>query len=159
MKDERDSFEQINKELQAQFVTQLSEMPQLEQRLADVSEIPQKIDEMIVRLEQSNSQLYSNFILSTRETLIQYAKASKQNESTVPVGIELKQPKTSWIVVVCAILIAIACIANTVHNIWFVDNNEQVADVEQQYNDYQEQVVNDSVVADTAMLDSVVSRK
>ena len=53
----------------------------------------------------------------------------------------------------------IACIANTVHNIWFVDNNEQVADVEQQYNDYQEQVVNDSVVADTAMLDSVVSRK
>lgn len=159
LKDERDSFEQINKELQAQFVTQLSEMPQLEQRLADVSEIPQKIDEMIVRLEQSNSQLYSNFILSTRETLIQYAKASKQNESTVPVGIELKQPKTSWIVVVCAILIAIACIANTVHNIWFVDNNEQVADVEQQYNDYQEQVVNDSVVADTAMLDSVVSRK
>ena len=43
----------------------------LEQRLADVAEIPQKIDEMIDRLEQSNSQLYSNFLLSTRDTLIQ----------------------------------------------------------------------------------------
>ena len=49
MKEERESFEQINKELQAQFTTQLNEMPMLEQRFADVAEIPQKIDEMIDR--------------------------------------------------------------------------------------------------------------
>ena len=157
LKDERESFEQINKELQTQFSSQLKEMPMLEQRLADVAEIPQKIDEMITRLEQSNSQLYSNFIFSTRETLLQFVKANKENGDSDPVELEWKQPKTSWIVIVCAILIAIACIANTVHNIWFVDNNMQVPVAEQQYNDYQEPSAMDSVAIDMAPVDSAVS--
>ena len=157
LKDERESFEQINKELQAQFSSQLREMPMLEQRLADVAEIPQKIDEMIARLEQSNSQLYSNFIFSTRETLLQFVKANKENGDSGPVKLESKQPKTSWIVIICAVLIAIACIANTVHNIWYDDNNIQVPVVEQQYNDYQEPSAMDSVATDTAAVDSAIS--
>ncbi len=119
LKDERESFEQVNQDLQAQFSTQLKEIPMLEEKLADVAEIPQKIDEMIVRLEQSNSQLYSNFIFSTRETLIQFAKASKENETITSSGSGTVSYRISWIVIVCAVLIAIACIANTVHNIWF----------------------------------------
>ena len=155
LRDERESFEQINKELQAQFSSQLKEIPMLEQQLADVAEIPQKIDEMIARLEQSNSQLYSNFIFSSRETLLQFAKANKENGTASPVGLESKQPKTSWIVIVCVIMIAIACIANTVHNIWFVDTNKQIPIVEQQSNDYQGAYAIDSVAADTAVVDSV----
>ena len=143
LQDERDSFSQINKDLQEQFATQLKEIPILEQRLADVAEIPQKIDEMIARLEHANSQLYSNFIFSTRETLIQFAKASKENGVTV----ESKEPKTSWIVIVCALLIATACIVNTVHNIWFSNK------------DYQKSYPIDSVVTNTAIVDSVVNNK
>lgn len=156
LKEERESFEQINKELQAQFTTQLNEMPMLEQRLADVADIPQKIDEMIARLEQSNSQLYSNFLLSTRETLVQFAKASKEHGTTGLVELESKQPKTNWIVVVCAVLIAIACIANTIHNILFVDNQKQEPVVEQQYHDYQEPYTVNPVVIDTTAVDSIV---
>ena len=152
LKDERESFEQINKELQTQFASQLKEMPMLEQQLTEVAEIPQKIDEMIARLEQSNSQLYSNFLFSTRETLLQFVKANKENGTTKPVGLESKQPKTSWIVVICAVLIAIACMANAVHNIWFVDKNK----VEQQYNDYRNPFAIDSVAVDSAEVDSVV---
>lgn len=152
LKDERESFEQINKELQTQFASQLKEMPMLEQQLAEVAEIPQKIDEMIARLEQSNSQLYSNFLFSTRETLLQFVKANKENGTTKSVGLESKQPKTSLIVVICAVLIAISCMANAVHNIWFVDKNK----VEQQYNDYRNPFAIDSVAVDSAEVDSVV---
>lgn len=156
LKDERDSFEQINKELQVQFAGQLEEMPMLEQRLADVAEIPQKIDEMIERLEASNSQLYSNFILSTRETLIQFAKA--KNGVDVSVESEPKSQK-SWIIKLCVILIAIACIANTIHNIWFVENNKQEAMIEQQYNDHQEINVMDSLATDTTIANPVVGKE
>lgn len=157
LKEEKESFEQINKDLQTEFANQLREMPMLEQRLADVAEIPQKIDEMIARLEQSNSQLYSNFIFSTRETLLQFAKASKENMTTGPVVSDSSSHKKSWILIICAILIAIACITNTIHNIWFVDNNNQVPMVEQQYNDYQEPFSTDSVATNAAVVDSVVS--
>lgn len=156
LNEEKESFERVNHELQVQFSSQLKELPMLEQRLANVAEIPQKIDEMIARLEKSNSQLYSNFLFSSRETLIQYAKAIKQNESTVPVGLELKQPKTNWIVIICAILIAIACIANTVHNIWFVDDKKQEPMVEQQYNDYQESRVLEPSETDTVLMNTTV---
>lgn len=157
LKEEKESFEQINKDLQTEFSNQLKEMPMLEQRFADVAEIPQKIDEMIARLEQSNSQLYSNFVFSTRENLIQFAKASKENGTTRPVESDSRSHKTNWILIICAILIAIACIANTIHNIWFVDNNIQVPVVEQQYNDYQEPYAMDSIVTGTVAVDSVVS--
>ena len=156
LKDERDSFEQINKELQTQFASQLKEMPMLERQLAEVTKIPQKIDEMIARLEQSNSQLYSNFILSTRETLIQFAKANKENGVMAPVGSEQKLPDNSLIVIVCAILIAIACVVNTVHNIWFVDTSKEIPQMEQHYNDYQNPYAIDSVAADTAVVDSAI---
>lgn len=122
LKEEKETFERVNQDLQTQFSNQLKEIPMLEQKLADVAEIPQKIDEMINRLEQSNSQLYSNFIFSTRETLIQFAKASKENEMTTSSGSRTVSYRTSWIVIVCAVLIAIACVANTVHNIWFASD-------------------------------------
>ena len=156
LKEEKESFEQVNQDLHAQFASKLNEMPMLQKQLAEVAEIPQNIDNMIARLEQSNSQLYSNFILSTRETLIQFAKASKESLPQGSVGLETKQPRTSWIVIVCAIMIAIACIANTVHNIWFVDN-KQVPMFEQEYDDYPIPSVMDSVSTDTVVLNPVIS--
>lgn len=155
LKEEKDSFEQMNKELQAQFSNQLKEIPMLEQKLADVAEIPKKIDDMIARLEQSNNQLYSNFLFSTRETLLQFAKATKENKGFAPKNSNQASHRTSWIVIVCAILIAIVCTANTIHNIWFADKGNQVPIAEQQDNSYQEPFVSDSIANDTTVIDSV----
>ena len=155
LKEEKESFEQVNKDLQVQFSSQLKEIPMLEQKLADVAEIPQKIDDMIVRLEQSNGQLYSNFILSTRETLLQFAKASKENKEIAPGPSGPTSHRTSWVVIVCAILIAIACTANTIHNIWFADKGNQVSATEQQVNYYQDPLVSDSIANDTTAIDSL----
>lgn len=126
LKEEKESFEKVNLELQAQFSDQLKEIPMLEQKLADVAEIPQKIDEMITRLEQSNSQLYSNFVFSTRETLLQFVKANKEAGTTAAEGKGAKPNSTSWIVTICAVLIAIACIINTAHNIWFTSEKSPI---------------------------------
>lgn len=156
LKEEKESFEQVNQDLQAQFSNQLKEVPMLEQKLADVAEIPQKIDEMIARLEQSNSQLYSNFIFSTRETLLQFAKEIKENDTIRPVDSDSRSHKTSWILIVCAILIAIACIANTIYNIGFVEDKNKASIAEQQYNGYQDPYVVDSVASDTAVVVPIV---
>ena len=155
LKEEKESFEQVNEDLKAQFSTQLKEIPMLEQKLADVAEIPQKIDEMITRLEQANSQLYSNFIFSTRETLLQFAKASKKNIDNDPDTSAPTTYKTSWVVIVCAILIAIACTANTIHNIWFTDESNQVPATEQQDSYNENPVASDSIANDTIVIDSL----
>jgi len=156
LKDEKESFEKINQELQLQFSNQLREMPMLEQRLADVAGIPQKIDDMIARLEESNSKLYSNFLFSTRETLLQFAKANKENNSQGAVDTYHKSTSTNWIVIVCAILIAIACIANTIHNIWFSNNDINKPVSEQQFSGFEDPFVADTTATDTAVVDSAV---
>ena len=155
LKEEKESFEIVNQDLKTQFSSQLKEIPMLEQKLADVAEIPQKIDDMITRLEQSNSQLYSNFIFSTRETLLQFAKASKENKETAPGSSAPTTHWTSWVVFVCAILIAIVCTVNTIHNIWFADKGNQVPVTEQQDNYYQDPFASDSIANDTTVIDSV----
>ena len=155
LKEEKESFEKVNQDLQSQFSSQLKEIPMLEQKLADVAEIPQKIDDMIARLEQSNSQLYSNFLFSTRETLLQFAKASKENKEIAPGSSNQTSQRTSRIVIACAILIAIACTANTIHNIWFASKDYQVPVAEQQDNSNQTPFASDSIANDTTVLDSV----
>jgi len=155
LNEEKESFEQVNQDLHAQFSSQLKEIPMLEQKLADVAEIPRKIDDMIARLEQSNSQLYSNFLLSTRETLLQFAKASKENKEIAPESSNKTSHGASWIVIICAILIAIACTANTIHNIWFANKGNQEAVTEQQDNYYQNPLASDSLVNDSIAIDSV----
>jgi predicted nuclease with TOPRIM domain len=151
--EEKESFEKVNHDLQAQFSSQLKEIPMLEQKLADVAEIPHKIDDMIARLEQSNSQLYSNFLFSTRETLLQFAKASKENNEIVRDSSSQTTHRTSWIVIVCAILIAIACTANTIHNIWF--SNNPVPALQQQDDNYfsaSDSTANDSIIVDSVAI-------
>jgi hypothetical protein len=157
LKDEKESFEKINEDLQTQFSIQLKEMPMLEKRLADVAEIPQMIDNMIKRLEESNKQLYSNYLLSTRDTLMSYVKANKQNGITRPVNSDSEPSKASPILIICAIIIAIACITNTVHNIWFANNTQQETVVKKQYDDFFKTDINDSVTNDTIAIDSVIS--
>ena len=158
LQQERDSFEKINEEIRAQFSTQLQQMPLLEQKLSEVSDIPRKIDSMVERLENSNSKLYSAFAMSMGETVTKFTKAMK--ESTTQSGgysgySSQRQPKNNWIVIIAVVLIAIACITNTIHNIYFDSNSnketpEQVTDeISQDSTLIINPSVNDSLVKDT----------
>ena len=157
LQDERDSFEKINEEIKAQFSAQLSQMPQLEKKLSEISDIPRKIDSMIERLEHSNSQLYSAFAMSMGETVTKFTKAMKESgthvgnySGNIPQG----RQNNNWVILVAVVLIAIACIANTVHNIWFMEPSERT--VKELYDEDNlwgtDSIANDSV----AIVDSVV---
>jgi predicted nuclease with TOPRIM domain len=156
LRDERDSFEKINEEIKAKFSAQLSQMPLLEQKLAEISEIPRKIDSMIERLEHSNSQLYSAFAMSMGETVMKFTKAIKESGNPVERysnNASTGHRQTNWIIVVAVVLIAIACITNTIHNVWFDKNDklqtEQTSDV--QPFEVVDSLANDSVaVVDSA---------
>ena len=155
LQDERDSFEKINEEIKAQFSAQLSQMPQLEKKLSEISDIPRKIDSMIERLEHSNSQLYSAFAMSMGETVTKFTKAMKES-GTHSVGYSNNASQghrqTNWIIVVAVVLIAIACITNTIHNVWF---SEKEMPQTEQINDVQAIEAVDSLANDSvAVIDS-----
>jgi len=86
-----------------------------------------------------------------------YVKANKQNGIIRPVNSDSEPSKTSPILIICAIIIAIACITNTVHNIWFANDTKQETVVKKQYDDFFKTDANDSVANDTIVVDSVIN--
>ena len=126
LQEERDSFEHFNQELKTQFSAQISQLPLLEEKLSEVSRIPEKIDLMIDRLQQSNSQLYSSLAISLNDMARKIAENLKDLPSANSSAPERRERKINWLLIVSVVLIAIACVANTVHNIWFDNNNHAI---------------------------------
>lgn len=120
LKSEKESFEQINNEIKALFNAQLGQIPMLEKRLAEISEIPSKLDKLIERMEKSNKTLASqvNTTMSKTAKDISTVSASR-GEVTTHTVIQVFPSWMKWTIIVSIILIAFACIANTVYNIWF----------------------------------------
>ena len=149
LQDEKESFEKINEEISAQFNAQVSMLPMLESKLSDVSQIPERIDSMIDRIQVANTQLYSNLAMSLGEMAKKIADNIKH--SAVPESrVYTNQPqKTSKIVIIAVVVIALACIVNTAHNLWpyFVEPENAL---EQPVNDNSEYLMN----TDTTSVDS-----
>ncbi|MGM9867515.1 MAG: hypothetical protein ACI303_06655 [Lepagella sp.] len=116
LQQERDSFEQLNRQIKAQFSAQLDKMPQLAKQLEEITAIPVRLDKLIEKIEKSNARLAADIAGSLKQTL-QTARVNAQlsgngggqiiEGSTTPGWMKL----TGW----CAIIIiAIACIFNMV---------------------------------------------
>lgn len=116
LQQERDSFEQLNSQIKAQFSAQLDKMPQLAKQLEEITAIPVRLDKLIEKIEKSNARLAADIAGSLKQTL-QTARVNAQlsgngggqiiEGSTTPGWMKL----TGW----CAIIIiAIACIFNMV---------------------------------------------
>lgn len=119
IKEEKESFEEVNKEIKAQFSAQLSHIPMLEKRLAEISEIPGKLDKLIDKMERSNSALASRVSSTMTQTAKELTSVGNDGSNT-PYSVSPVFPKwMKWTIVVSIILIAAACISNTVYNIWF----------------------------------------
>lgn len=132
--DERDSFEKLNGELQTMFSAELNQIPLLQKQLAEIAGIPAKLDKLIDSIEQSNNTLASqvNGIMTrTANVLTTFSykgESSYSIKNILPVWMK-------WTIVVSAILIAIACTANTVYNIWFTSENVPTTKIEEFSND------------------------
>ena len=121
--DERESFERLNSELRAQFSAELTQIPMLQKQLAEIAGIPAKLDKLIERMERSNSTLSSQVSGTMTRTVKELTTISTKGESS-PYTIPQMMPGwMKWTIVVSVILIALACISNTVYNICFAPEN------------------------------------
>lgn len=117
--DEKDSFERLNSELRAQFSAELTQIPMLQKQLSEIAEIPAKLDKLIERMERSNSTLASQVSGTMTRTAKELTTVSSKGKSS-PYAVPQMMPGwMKWTIVVSVILIALACISNTVYNICF----------------------------------------
>lgn len=121
LQEEKDSFEKINNEIATTFNAHVSSMPMLESRLSEISEIPEKLNNLIERMEKSNGMMYKSFVTTMGET--KTTLATKIENMKLSTGFSpSKQPSVpNKTLIVCAIIIAIACVVNTINNL--VSNN------------------------------------
>lgn len=121
--DEKESFERLNSELRTQFSAELTQIPMLQKQLAEIAGIPAKIDKLIERMERSNSTLASQVSETMTRTAKELTTVSSKGESS-PYAVPQMMPNwMKWTIVVSVILIALACISNTVYNICFAPDN------------------------------------
>lgn len=121
--DEKDSFERLNSELRAQFSAELTQIPMLQKQLSEIAGIPAKLDKLIERMERSNSTLASQVSGTMTRTAKELTTVSSKGEYS-PYAVPQMMPNwMKWTIVVSVILIALACISNTVYNICFAHDN------------------------------------
>ena len=121
--DEKDSFERLNSELRAQFSTELTQIPMLQKQLSEIAGIPAKLDKLIERMERSNSTLASQVSGTMTRTAKELTTVSSKGESSPYTVPQIMPGWMKWTIVVSVILIALACISNTVYNICFAPEN------------------------------------
>ena len=127
--DEKDSFERLNSELRAQFSAELTQIPMLQKQLAEIAEIPVKLDNLIERMERSNSTLASQVSGTMTRTAKELTTVSSKGESSPYTVPQIMPGWMKWTIVVSVILIALACISNTVYNICFAPENSTTSTV------------------------------
>lgn len=123
LQEEKESFEAIHREMKAQFSQQLSQMPMLEKRLSAIADIPAHLDKLIARMEQSNRALAANVSQSLEGMAQARGVDSFQGGEE---GSQLLFPQwMKWTIFMSLLLIAVACVSNTVYNIWFSDTDRK----------------------------------
>lgn len=115
--DEKDSFERLNDELRAQFGAELNQIPMLQKQLAEIAGIPAKLDKLIERMERSNSNLASQVSGTMTRTAQELTSVSPNGQASSNVIPQILPSWMKWTIVVSVVLIALACISNTVYNI------------------------------------------
>lgn len=130
IEEERDSFEKINGEIRALFETNLKQMPMLEGQLAEITGIPSKLDKLIERMERSNNSLASQVSKTMKHTAEELVLVSPNGELSSNIAPRVLPGWMKWTMVVSVVLIALACILNAAHNIWFAGDSAPLENVD-----------------------------
>ena len=101
----------------------------LEKKLAEIADIPSKLDNLIEKMEKSNSVLASSVSSSLNSVVRQINQRVSQQtviydkpSADVTAGIPLWM---KWTIVISVICIALACITNTVYNIGYNNSHKK----------------------------------
>lgn len=124
--DERESFEKLNGELKSQFGAELNQIPMLQKQLAEIAGIPGKLDKLIDHIERSNYSLASQVSGTMTRTAKELATISARGESSLYSNSPMLPGWMKWTIVVSVVLIALACISNTIYNIWYTSDSTPI---------------------------------
>ena len=130
LKDEKESFEKLNEEIKLQFKEKIDEMPVLVDNIKAISQIPERLDSLVIKIEQSNMTL-ADKVSSTLNQVVQ-SLTKTMNRNTLKSDREnieyiSENPKTifptwmNWCIITILLIIAVSCTLNLVCNM--MDNN------------------------------------
>lgn len=128
IKEEMESFEKISSDMKAIFGAQMNQFPTLENKLAEISKIPEQLERLIGKIENSNNIMAARINTEIGNAVaemrggVEYGTVSTPNTMNIPKWMK-------WTIIVSLILIAVACLSNTIFNMFFNDRNveEQVS--------------------------------
>lgn len=116
LEDEKEAFERFMDQMNTQFSAQISNIPQLAKQLEEISSIPVRLNELIDKIEKSNSNLASDISSALKQSL-HTTKVSAQIHDEKGSFIEVGQSIPSWMkwtAISTLVVIAITCIFNVV---------------------------------------------
>ena len=117
IKEQKETFEGISSDMAAKFSAAIKQFPDLEKRLAEVSAIPQKLDTLIAKIEKANGALASKVSDTMKQTSRELSVGGTSGTGAVGGGFPSWM---KWTIVASAVVIAVACLANTAYNILYV---------------------------------------
>lgn len=118
IKEEKESFESINNDIKTKFSAQLSQIPMLEKRFSEISEIPSRIDKLIDRIERSNLSLASQIRSSITNVSQGHGLEGDDGDNLSFSVTQLFPTWMKYVITICAILTAVACVCNAGYSIW-----------------------------------------
>lgn len=148
LKDEKESFEKLNEEIKLQFKEKIEEMPVLVDNIKAISQIPERLDSLVIKIEQSNMTLADKVSTTLNQVVQSLTKTMNRNTlKSDRENIEYisENPKTifttwmNWCIITILLIIAVSCTLNLVcnmmdNNMWpFKSTNEELVIENQEY--------------------------
>lgn len=122
LKEEKESFEKLNENIKAQFKERIEEMPTLVENIKAISQIPEHLDKLVEKVEQSNANLATKISDSLNHSMQTFSKSL--NKKTLYEGttnneksIQLFPSWMNWTIIVTLIVIALSCVLNLVYDV------------------------------------------
>ncbi len=147
------SFKDFNKQMKAQFNSQMQQNSVLMKNLEPIANIPVQLDNLFNKMEQSNSSLAKEISQGMDKVAHSMGRAD-DGKGKSSVSLQVFPSWVNWVIVICIIVMALACVIKTVYNMSpqtaaekeLVDNNMK-HDMEQVKKDDYAMVGKDSVDA------------
>lgn len=109
------SFKDFNKQMKAQFNSQMQQNSMLMKNLEPIANIPVQLDNLFNKMEQSNSSLAKE-ISQGMDKVAHSMERADDGKGKNSVSLQVFSSWINWVIVICIIVMALACVINTVYN-------------------------------------------
>ncbi len=109
------SFKDFNKQMEAQFNSQMQQNSMLMKNLEPIANIPVQLDNLFNKMEQSNSSLAKE-ISQGMDKVAHSMERADDGKGKNSVSLQVFPSWINWVIVICIIVMALACVINTVYN-------------------------------------------